>query len=73
MKQKVNFCDSAEFELNNYNRLFLPTNVTVFTECLSDCFDHNFCYCYCHLNHRCVLFCSTVAHLHVIGVVELPI
>ncbi len=28
MKQKINFCDSAEYELNNYDRLISPTNVT---------------------------------------------
>ncbi len=43
MKQKVNFCDSAEYELNNYERLILPTNVRVTfipTECFSNRFDH---------------------------------
>ncbi len=28
MKQKVNCCDSAENELNNYDRLISRTNVT---------------------------------------------
>ncbi len=28
MKQEVNLCDGAEYELNNYDRLILPSNVT---------------------------------------------
>ncbi len=28
IKQRVNLCDSAESELNNSDRLILPTNVT---------------------------------------------
>ncbi len=28
MTQKVNFCDGAEYELNNYDKLISPTNVT---------------------------------------------
>ncbi len=28
MTQTVNCCDSAEYELHNYDRLILPTNLT---------------------------------------------